>query len=69
MFFVGAFLNDDCLVKHHQSVQSMFGLSAGTAALYVSLCSIASSKLVVYLGSLSESAVQALLIIYSVIET
>ena len=69
MFFVGAFSGLMIASQASPIGQSMFGLSAGTAALYVSLYSIANSSGRFIWGSLSDKIgrSQTLLIIYSVI--
>jgi len=69
MFFVGAFSGLMIASQASPIGQSMFGLSAGTAALYVSLYSIANSSGRFIWGSLSDKIGRSktLLIIYSVI--
>ena len=66
MFFVGAFSGLMIASQASPIGQSMFGLSAGTAALYVSLYSIANSSGRFIWGSLSDKIgrSQTLLIIY-----
>lgn len=69
MFFVGAFSGLMIASQASPIGQSMFGLSAATAALYVSLYSIANSSGRFIWGSVSDKIgrAQTLLIIYSVV--
>lgn len=69
MFFVGAFSGLMIASQASPIGQSMFGLSVGTAALYVSLYSIANSSGRFIWGSVSDKIgrSQTLLIIYSVV--
>ncbi|WP_162011322.1 L-lactate MFS transporter [Streptococcus sp. S784/96/1] len=69
MFFVGAFSGLMIASQASPIGQSMFGLSAGTAALYVSLYSIANSSGRLIWGSVSDKIGRSktLLIIYSVV--
>lgn len=69
MFFVGAFSGLMIASQASPIGQSMFGLSASTAALYVSLYSIANSSGRLIWGSVSDKIGRSktLLIIYSVV--
>ncbi|MGT2715635.1 L-lactate MFS transporter [Streptococcus respiraculi] len=69
MFFVGAFSGLMIASQASPIGQSMFGLSAGTAALYVSLYSISNSSGRFIWGSVSDKIgrSQTLLIIFSVV--
>ena len=69
MFFVGAFSGLMIASQASPIGQTMFGLSAGTAALYVSLYSIANSSGRLIWGSVSDKIGRSktLLIIYSVV--
>ncbi|MGT2741869.1 L-lactate MFS transporter [Streptococcus plurextorum] len=69
MFFLGAFSGLMIASQASPIGQSMFGLSAGTAALYVSLYSIANSSGRLIWGTVSDKIgrSQTLLIIYSVV--
>ncbi len=69
MFFVGAFSGLMIASQASPIGQTMFGLSAGTAALYVSLYSISNSSGRFIWGSLSDKIgrSQTLLIIFSVV--
>lgn len=69
MFFLGAFSGLMIASQASPIGQSMFGLSAGTAALYVSLYSIANSSGRLIWGSVSDKIGRSktLLIIYSVV--
>lgn len=71
MFFLGAFSGLMIASQASPIGQSMFGLSAGTAALYVSLYSIANSSGRLIWGSVSDKIGRSktLLIIYSVVAT
>ena len=69
MFFIGAFSGLMIASQASPIGQSMFGLSASTAALYVSLYSIANSSGRLIWGSVSDKIGRSktLLIIYSVV--
>lgn len=71
MFFVGAFSGLMIASQASPIGQSMFGLSAGTAALYVSLYSISNSSGRFIWGTVSDKIgrIKTLIIIFSVVAT